>query len=58
MISCAKALSAGLQPISALLINERVFQALMIESDKVGHLAHGYTYAGHPGDDGRRARDA
>ncbi len=48
MISCAKALSAGLQPISALLINERVFQALMTESDKVGHLAHGYTYAGHP----------
>jgi len=29
-------------------INERVFQALMIETDKVGHLAHGYTYAGHP----------
>lgn len=48
MISCAKALSAGLQPISALLMNERVFQALMIESDKVGHLAHGFTYAGHP----------
>ena len=48
MISCAKALSAGLQPISALLLNERVFQALMIESDKVGHFAHGYTYAGHP----------
>jgi 4-aminobutyrate--pyruvate transaminase len=48
MISSAKALSAGLQPISALLMNERVFQALMIESDKVGHLAHGYTYAGHP----------
>ena len=48
MISCAKALSAGLQPISALLMNERVFQALMTQSDKVGHLAHGYTYAGHP----------
>ena len=48
MISCAKALSAGLQPISALMLNERVFQALMIESDKVGHFAHGYTYAGHP----------
>ena len=48
MISCAKGLSAGLQPISALLLNERVFQALMIQSDKVGHLAHGYTYAGHP----------
>ncbi|MEM9354822.1 MAG: aminotransferase [Pseudomonadota bacterium] len=48
MITCAKALSAGLQPISALLMNERIFQALMLQSDKVGHLAHGYTYAGHP----------
>ena len=48
MISCAKGLSAGLQPISALLMNERVFQALMTESDKVGHFAHGFTYAGHP----------
>ena len=48
MVSCAKALSAGLQPISALMLNERVFQGLMTQSDKVGHLAHGYTYAGHP----------
>lgn len=48
MLTCAKALSAGLQPISALLLNERVFQGLMTQSDKVGHLAHGYTYAGHP----------
>lgn len=48
MISCAKALSAGLAPISALLINERVFQALLYESDKQGSFAHGYTYAGHP----------
>ena len=48
MITCAKALSAGLQPISALMMNERVFQGLMTQSDKVGHLAHGYTYAGHP----------
>ena len=48
MITCAKALSAGLQPISAILMNERVFQALMTQSDKVGHFAHGYTYAGHP----------
>jgi 4-aminobutyrate---pyruvate transaminase len=48
MISCAKALSAGLAPISALLINERVFQAMLSESDKQGSFAHGYTYAGHP----------
>ncbi|MFL5254518.1 MAG: aminotransferase [Rhodopila sp.] len=48
MISCAKALSAGMQPISALLVNERVYQAMLDESRKLGNFAHGFTYAGHP----------
>ncbi len=48
MISSAKQLSAGFQPISALLINEKVFQAMLVESDKLGSFSHGYTYAGHP----------
>jgi 4-aminobutyrate---pyruvate transaminase len=48
MITCAKALSAGMQPISALLINQRVFQAMLDESRKLGNFAHGFTYAGHP----------
>ena len=48
MISCAKALSAGMQPISALLINQRVFDAMLDESRKLGNFAHGFTYAGHP----------
>ena len=48
MISCAKALSAGMQPISATLINERVFNAMLDESRKLGNFAHGFTYAGHP----------
>ena len=48
MISCAKALSAGLQPISAILVNQRIFDAMLAESDKFGNFAHGYTYAGHP----------
>jgi len=48
MVSCAKALSAGMQPISALLINERVFEAMLSESRKLGSFAHGFTYAGHP----------
>jgi 4-aminobutyrate--pyruvate transaminase len=48
MISCAKAISAGLQPISAVLINQRVFDAMLQESDKLGSFAHGYTHAGHP----------
>jgi 4-aminobutyrate--pyruvate transaminase len=48
MISCAKALSAGMQPISALLVNQRVFDAMLDESKKLGNFAHGFTYAGHP----------
>jgi 4-aminobutyrate---pyruvate transaminase len=48
MISCAKALSAGMQPISALMINQRVFEAMLDESRKLGNFAHGFTYAGHP----------
>ena len=48
MISCAKALSAGMQPISALLINQRIFEAMLDESRKLGNFAHGFTYAGHP----------
>ncbi len=48
MISCAKALSAGMQPISATLVNERVFAAMLDESRKLGNFAHGFTYAGHP----------
>jgi len=48
MISCAKALSAGMQPISATLLNERIYQAMLDESRKIGLFAHGFTYAGHP----------
>ena len=48
MISCAKALSAGMQPISALIVNDRVFAAMLDESKKLGNFAHGFTYAGHP----------
>ncbi len=48
MISCAKALSAAMQPVSAVLVNERVYQAVLQQSDKYGAFIHGFTYAGHP----------
>ncbi|HXQ68010.1 MAG TPA: aminotransferase [Alphaproteobacteria bacterium] len=48
MITCAKALSAGMQPISALLLNEKIYQAMLEESRKIGSFAHGMTYSGHP----------
>jgi 4-aminobutyrate--pyruvate transaminase len=48
MITVAKALSAGMQPISAVLVNDRIHDAMLEQSDKFGNFAHGYTYAGHP----------
>jgi 4-aminobutyrate--pyruvate transaminase len=48
MIILAKALSSGYQPISALMINERVFSALADESNKLGVFGHGFTYSAHP----------
>jgi 4-aminobutyrate---pyruvate transaminase len=48
MIVVGKALSSGYQPISALMVNERVFSALATESDRLGTFGHGFTYSGHP----------
>src|SRR5262249_7352589 len=48
MMTSAKALSAAMQPISAVLVNDRVHQAMLEQSDRFGNFAHGFTYAGHP----------
>ncbi|HVL07814.1 MAG TPA: aspartate aminotransferase family protein [Burkholderiaceae bacterium] len=48
MISCAKQLSAGFLPISALMVNEKIYRALVAESRKIGTFGHGFTYSGHP----------
>jgi 4-aminobutyrate--pyruvate transaminase len=48
LMSCAKALSSGALPISALLISDKVHQAMLKQSDDLGGFAHGHTYAGHP----------
>ncbi len=48
MITCAKALSSGYIPISALMISEAIWRAMLAESEKIGVFAHGFTYSGHP----------
>ena len=48
MITVAKALSSGYLPISALMISEPIYQALVSESEKIGVFGHGFTYGGHP----------
>ncbi len=48
MLVFAKQLSSGYLPISALMINEKIYQALVKQSEKIGIFAHGITYGGHP----------
>jgi 4-aminobutyrate--pyruvate transaminase len=48
IITVAKALSAGYQPISANLVSGRLYDILLAQSDKLGIFGHGYTYSSHP----------
>lgn len=48
IVTCAKALSAGYQPISAVVVNEDIYQLLLEGSRKIGTFGHGFTYSGHP----------
>ncbi len=47
-ISIAKAMSSAYLPIAAVMIPESMYQALLVESKKVGAFGHGFTYGGHP----------
>jgi 4-aminobutyrate--pyruvate transaminase len=48
ILVCAKALSSSYLPISAVMVNQTVFDALAMESNKIGTFGHGFTYSGHP----------
>ena len=48
ILTCAKALSSSYLPISAVMVNERVFQGLAKQSHEIGTFGHGFTYSGHP----------
>lgn len=48
ILTCAKALSAAYLPISAVMVNAKVYDAISDESHKLGTFGHGYTYSGHP----------
>ena len=48
LVTCAKALSSSYLPISATMINDRVYQIIADASAERGVFAHGYTYSGHP----------
>jgi 4-aminobutyrate--pyruvate transaminase len=48
MIVCAKALSGAYFPISALLINDRIYQAMLTQAERRGVFGLSLTYSGHP----------
>ncbi|WP_128254144.1 aspartate aminotransferase family protein [Falsirhodobacter deserti] len=48
IIVLSKQISSSYLPISAILMNDRVLDPIIEQSDRVGVLAHGYTAAAHP----------
>ncbi|MEM7074558.1 MAG: aminotransferase [Pseudomonadota bacterium] len=48
MMTLAKGLSAGYQPISALGLSNEIHDAIVEESGRHGVFGHGFTYGGHP----------
>jgi 4-aminobutyrate--pyruvate transaminase len=47
-LSCAKALSSAYLPISAMLMHEEMYQAMLDQSRAIGTFGHGFTYSAHP----------
>ena len=48
MITFAKGLSAGYQPIAALMVSEAIYDAAVTQSEKIGVFGHGFTNSAHP----------
>jgi 4-aminobutyrate---pyruvate transaminase len=47
-ISMAKALTSAYFPMSAITIEEELYQSMLDESRKIGTFGHGFTYTAHP----------
>ena len=47
-ISMAKAITSAYFPMSAITIEEELYQAMVDESKKIGTFGHGFTYTAHP----------
>jgi 4-aminobutyrate---pyruvate transaminase len=47
-ISFAKAVTSGYLPLGGVMIPEKMYQAMLDESRKLGTFGHGFTYSGHP----------
>ena len=48
MMNTAKGITAGVFPMSAAFVSEKIHDVLRQASEKLGGFSHGYTYSGHP----------
>ncbi len=48
MVSIAKGITSGYQPLSACIVGEKVWDVLVERSGDLGVFGHGYTYSAHP----------
>ena len=48
IMTIAKQLSSAYLPIAATMISDKIYQAMVSESEKIGVFGHGSTYGGHP----------
>lgn len=48
LITVAKGLTSAYFPLSACIVSERVWAAVVAGGDKFGAFGHGYTYSSHP----------
>ncbi|MEM0906213.1 MAG: aminotransferase [Pseudomonadota bacterium] len=48
MISVAKGITSGYQPLSAVMLGEEVWSTIRDDSEHLGVFGHGYTYTAHP----------
>lgn len=48
MMTIAKGLTSGYQPLSGSVISDKVWEVLVSGTPEVGAFAHGYTYSAHP----------
>ena len=47
-VTLAKSLTSAYMPLSAVMIPEFIYQAILEASEKWGIFGHGFTYTGHP----------
>jgi 4-aminobutyrate--pyruvate transaminase len=48
LVTCAKALSAAMAPISAVMMREEIYRTVARQTGQLGTFGHGFTYSGHP----------